>query len=245
VYTVTLTIESNFSANDTVTHTDYVSVYPVDWGTSGGGSSAGGQTDFSGSGPIRSNSEGETLMETVIEASDGVATLTIPAGTKALDKNGDPVGDVGIVPLAGIPEEPKGLFSFAGYAWQCTPAGATFVPPITLTLSFTDAEWAALDPATMVLEWYNPATGLWETIPAVIDPVTHTVTAQISHFSVFALFEATEEIIIVEEEEEVVIVGEMPTTAAPTTAPPTTTQSPLVFAPVLALGAIPFLLRKR
>ncbi|KUK98475.1 MAG: Uncharacterized protein XE10_2045 [Methanoculleus marisnigri] len=35
--------------------------------------------------------------------------------------------------------------------------------------------------------WYNPGTGEWQEVPATVDPATRTVTAQVSHFSLFAL----------------------------------------------------------
>jgi hypothetical protein len=35
--------------------------------------------------------------------------------------------------------------------------------------------------------WYNPGTGAWQEVPATVDPATRTVTARVSHFSLFAL----------------------------------------------------------
>jgi uncharacterized protein HemX len=44
------------------------------------------------------------------------------------------------------------------------------------------------------VKFYNPATGEWMDILATADPATRTITAEISHFTIFALFvEAGEE----------------------------------------------------
>ena len=35
--------------------------------------------------------------------------------------------------------------------------------------------------------WYNPASKAWQEIPATVDPATRTITAEVSHFSIYAL----------------------------------------------------------
>jgi uncharacterized membrane protein SpoIIM required for sporulation len=35
--------------------------------------------------------------------------------------------------------------------------------------------------------WYNPESSEWQEIAATVDPATRTVTAEVDHFSIYAL----------------------------------------------------------
>lgn len=37
------------------------------------------------------------------------------------------------------------------------------------------------------MSWYNPGTGAWQEVHATVDPATRTLTAEVAHFSLFAL----------------------------------------------------------
>jgi hypothetical protein len=144
-------------------------------------------------GNLNTDSEGIVGHSVEIDAKDGVASLFVPAGVKALDKNGKPLIDISIKPTTEekMPEVPAGaIFQFAGYAYEAGPAGATFNPGITLTLEIPDDVWETLDPNNQqfTVKWDNPESGLWEEIQTTISPGTRTVTATITHFSTYALF---------------------------------------------------------
>ena len=123
-----------------------------------------------------------------VRTGDSVGSLTIGEGTRARDADGNPLGEVTIVraDAAGLPPNPPG--TAIGLALTCGPAGATFDPPVTITYTLSEEEWERVsDPATLQVMWYNPGTGEWQEVPATVDPATRTVTAQVSHFSLFAL----------------------------------------------------------
>jgi PGF-CTERM protein len=163
---------------------------PVPVLTPGGGSGGFSQFDFSeGTGTILTSSEGKVLRETSITSPDGIASFTLALGVVALDDEGVPIDEISVTNMSEIPDVPEGaVFTFAGYAYECTPSGAQFTPAAILTFSFTEEEWAALAGEDLTLRFYNEETAEWEEIPVTIDPVTRTVTAEVSHFTVFALF---------------------------------------------------------
>ncbi len=130
---------------------------------------------------------GEVSRSVTVRTGDGAGSLIIGEGTRARDEDGNPIGEVTIArATTGLPSIPPG--TTIGFALNCGPAGATFDPPITLTYTLSGEEWEKIsDPATLSVMWYNPGTGEWQEVPATVDPATRTVTAQVSHFSLFAL----------------------------------------------------------
>jgi hypothetical protein len=160
-------------------------------GGGGGGSSA--PTTYTGTGTLLTGSAGTVLKTIRVNAEDNGANLLVPIGTKALDKDGNPLKSISLSPLAGsdVPAVPTGaVFQFAGYAYEAGPSGATFEPGITLTLTPPDDFWNSLDLTNnqLTLMWYNQESGLWEEIQATISPGSKTVTATLTHFSIYALF---------------------------------------------------------
>ena len=130
---------------------------------------------------------GEVSESVTVGTGDGAGSLTVAGGTRARDKDGNPLGEVTVArsDAAGIPQAPPG--TAIGFALDCGPAGATFDPPVTLTYALSVEEWAKIGSATPKVMWYNPGTGEWQEVPATVDAATRTVTAQVSHFSLFAL----------------------------------------------------------
>jgi len=174
---------------------------PTPTPTGGGGGGGGGShpTPISTSTPsvpaapvgqvsLPLSATGEVSESVTVRTGDNVGSLTIGEGTRARDADGDPLGEVTIAraDAAAVPPSPPG--TALGFALTCGPAGATFDPPITLTYTLSEEEWEGVsDPTTLQVMWYNPGTGEWQEVPATVDPATRTVTAQVSHFSLFTL----------------------------------------------------------
>jgi len=177
-------------------------------GSSGGGGSgnSGGSSGGSPAAPVSSSTPerpaapathvgkaslpttpaGEVTASTTIRAADGTGTLQIPEGTTARAADGGPLGEVTVARAAEVPAAPPG--TTVAIALTCGPAGAAFDPPVSLTYTLSAEEWAKIgDPATLSVLWYNPASKAWQEVPATVDPATRTVTAAISHFSIYAL----------------------------------------------------------
>ncbi len=174
---------------------------PTPTPTGGGGGGGGGShpTPISTSTPsvpaapvgqasLPLSATGEVSESVTVRTGDGVGSLTIGEGTRARDAGGDLLGEVTIARAdpAAVPPTPPG--TAIGFALTCGPAGATFDQPVIITYTLSEEEWEGVsDLATLQVMWYNPGTGEWQEVPATVDPATRTVTAQVSHFSLFAL----------------------------------------------------------
>lgn len=142
---------------------------------------------------------GGTLTAPVTIASDPTAGFTsdldITTGTTILSDTGVPVTEISVTPIdpATVPAS-TGAFSFSGLAVEYQPSGTKFTGgSATVSFTLTDAQWIEAlkkvnnNVALMRIKNYNPVTLLWEDIPTTVDVATHTVSATITHFSVFGL----------------------------------------------------------
>ncbi len=162
--------------------------------TSSSGSSGGSSvkpTVSTGSAKLLTASWGGVLRPYLVNADEGYAHLCLDTGVTALNGNGEPLPEVGITAVSTLPSAPP--YAFSGYAVNCSPDGATFSPAIDLVFTFTAGEWAGLlgtvdgDVTRLVVQGYNPTTGVWEDCPTSVDAAGRTVTAQVSHFSTYVL----------------------------------------------------------
>jgi len=186
-------------------------VTPTPTTTSSGGSSSGGSSGgvsssvssqtavttvatvtpkaYAGTASLGASETGEVLASVTVRTADGSGSVTVPAGTTALDGSGDPLDDVSIdtLDLTALPPVPT-TGNTVGLALDCGPDGAAFDPAVTITFTLTVDEWAGIDdPTTLTVLWYDAAAGSWQEVPAVVDAATRTITASVSHFSVYAL----------------------------------------------------------
>ncbi len=159
----------------------------------GGGGASSPYTSYTGTGTLKVNTAGTVLQSIKLNSGDNIGSLFVKIGTKALDKDGNPLSKITLTPLASgdLPAVPSGaLFSFAGYIYEAGPAGATFDPAITLTFDIPESAWNALDPDNndFKVKWYNTETGEWEDVPTTTYKSSRSIDAAITHFSIFALF---------------------------------------------------------
>lgn len=253
-YTVTLTVE-NAAGDDTIARSGYITVTNVV--SSGGRGANAAEFDFIGTGALLTSSGGMVLRETTFTAEDGIAALIIPQGAVALGGDGKPIEVITIekINASAVNTVPDGAtFSFAGYAYECSPAGATFAPSITLAFTLSAEEWEALD-GDLSVRFYDDGAGEWVEIPVTVDEDARTVTAEVSHFSIFALF--TEAVGTTAPPSDVTPASTDAATPAPATpavdatggeeeaGPQPTPASPFVLVPVAAFGAFSFLRKKR
>ncbi len=66
-------------------------------------------------------------------------------------------------------------------------SGLVFDVPVTVTMSYRDAELTGIDQSTIRIAWRNDAAGTWENVECALDQVNQTVTAQLNHFSAYGL----------------------------------------------------------
>ena len=72
-------------------------------------------------------------------------------------------------------------------AFKFGPSGLQFDPPATLTMSAAKANLDGIDPAQLKIAGASDDVDDWQVVGGTYDPVTHTVTVPISHFSRYAL----------------------------------------------------------
>lgn len=65
--------------------------------------------------------------------------------------------------------------------------GLVFNVPVTVTMSYRDADLTGIDESTITVAWHNGDSGQWEAIACVLDQVNKTVTGQLNHFSAYGL----------------------------------------------------------
>ena len=177
-----------------------------------------GRLDYKNSenpGEVQSSEEGKVLADTRVPSGDGFAAVSIPKGTLALDKNGQPIDEIAIEKTdeSSMPDNDyPAMYEYMGKAYEFSPSGATFSPGIEITfyLSSFD-EYKAFDGREPVIRYYNKAAKEWEELEAALDEDAMTVSATVTHFSLYALFARSDEALsaaIPDEQETSVIVPE-------------------------------------
>jgi hypothetical protein len=160
-------------------------------GSGGGGYTAPGITNIT----IYTNHDGVFNLTGYAASENGLATLVIDKGVKALHNDGTPMRMISITSMEKIPEPPVG-FTMIGSPYNFGPDGATFSPSITLTLTYDPTKLPTnLDTHKMFLAWWNVSSNKWIELQTVVDTNVHTISAQIDRFSSFAAFTNTQSVI--------------------------------------------------
>jgi hypothetical protein len=122
-------------------------------------------------------------IEDRIEATsaDGMLTLTIKAGTIALDEDGEPLESLESAVDESPPDPPEGAHVIG--AFDFGPDGATFDPPITITWNYDPEDLP--ENMDLVIAYYDEDDGEWVYLP--VERINNTLTASVSHFTSFAL----------------------------------------------------------
>ena len=166
-----------------------------DVGNGGGaGGAAGGaamyvETNlFGAEAEFRIDSETGEILKTIEATSeDGNLTLYLPKGTIALDKDGEPLDSLEVSVDESPPDQPVNAH-IIGLPYIFEPSGAIFDPPITLTWSYDpDALPEGVAEEDQVIAYYDEEAGEWVELECVVDPITNTITASISHFTTFSI----------------------------------------------------------
>ena len=132
------------------------------------------------------------FTETVIaESFDGLAYLTINEGTIGLIE-GEPLSEISMVEMEEPPAPPEDS-SVIGLVYDFGPDGATFDPPIILTITYDELlipEGVAEE--NLVIAMWDEEAGEWVNLEDItVDPETNTITAKVSHFTAFTVLAYT------------------------------------------------------
>lgn len=252
-YTVTLNASNAYGFSTATAPSPIVVTAPG--GSSGGsGGSSRSVTTYGGSGALTVSDSGIVTRSVAVVTDDDSGKLTLNAGVRALDADGNALGSIALQRIeeaGGVPPAPAGaLFSISGYVYECSPAGATFDPGITLSVTLTEEDWNRMTAGGEVptITWYNPATGIWESVTTTVNKATRTLTATLTHFSTFAVVYTTGTLPTNTPAEITTVV---PTEIPPTTPAPPTEELPFmtiiiaIVAILIVAGAAFFFLEKK
>ncbi|MBI2847863.1 MAG: hypothetical protein HYX83_01665 [Chloroflexi bacterium] len=143
-----------------------------------------GTTDIS-----KSVSANGTFTETVVTKSEnGKASLTFKKGTKGLTGEGNPTAQISIIETS-VSANWTGKLEAVGQRYDLGPDGAVFDTPVALTISYDEAEVPdGVPEKNLTIAFWDNQTSQW-VVPSnpVLDTEANTITASISHFTVFAI----------------------------------------------------------
>ncbi|UCB42445.1 MAG: hypothetical protein JSV77_08270 [Dehalococcoidales bacterium] len=136
------------------------------------------------------DTEGYFIKEFIALSDDGLASLTLPEGTQALKEDGDPISVITMVTMDPQPDPPTDN-SVIGLVYDFDPDGATFDPPITITITYDPATLPeGVEEENLTIAMWDEDTGTWTKLPSTVDTENKTVSAQIDHFTGFAILAA-------------------------------------------------------
>ncbi len=135
------------------------------------------------------SANGELTERVTVTSENSNAVLRIPAGTVALDGAGEPLGWITCQPVVDPPPPPAGIDIIV--AVDFGPDGATFDPPIDLSLIFDRGALSSADTDNLTMAYYDTSAGQWVELGNVVFQ-SRRVSAQVSHFTQFAVLEQEE-----------------------------------------------------
>ncbi len=135
--------------------------------------------------------DGEFEQDVTIDSEDGNVELDINEDTIGKTKEDEPLSEISILEMAEPPAPPADA-SIVGLPYDLGPDGATFDPEITLTFTYDPDEIPeGVNEEDLVIAIWDEDANEWvELEDCVVDPVTHTITAPVSHFTAFTIIGA-------------------------------------------------------
>ncbi|XUX00696.1 MAG: InlB B-repeat-containing protein [Dehalogenimonas sp.] len=156
-------------------------------GGGGGGGGLGSQVisiGLSGTSPIM-DGNGKVIAPGSVETSDGQLKLDIAEGVYIWNSAGAAQSFLSTAPLPTPPPSPPQNTLISAY--EMGPDGVTFTPAISMTFHYADAQVPlGTRESDMVIAWWDGVE--WVMLTGKVDTDANTVTAQVSHFTSFALF---------------------------------------------------------
>lgn len=163
------------------------------YGYGGGGGGGGPAAPFPGLNFLRGtvDNSGVFIQDFTATSFDGLCQLSIGTGTRFVDQSGAPLFLILMFSLANPPAPPQG-FNFIGTIYDFGPDGAVFKSLPTLTISYNPTLLpTGTDEKNLVIAMWDKSTDKWVMLASTADPVNHKITANVNHFTPFALLAGT------------------------------------------------------
>lgn len=125
------------------------------------------------------------LLETVdITSQDGKINIYVSKNTLCTDKEGKRLKELLIAREEEAPPLPANT-TLIGQAYDVSPDGATFDPYLKLTLAYEEEDIPeGVEEEQLYIAYYN--TG-WVPLESVVDTESNEVSAEVTHFTIFAI----------------------------------------------------------
>jgi PGF-pre-PGF domain-containing protein len=154
-------------------------------GGGGGGAPTTAPTAGSNSGTVTTSGGGQVSLTTA----EGAITVNVPTNAVSTDAtvNVVSVTSTAVSTAAAPPPTGQSLVSAFNITTSAVATAATFTltKAATLTFTYTDAQVANLNEASLQIYHFDDAK--WTPIPSVVNAVTNTITATTTSFSYFAI----------------------------------------------------------
>jgi hypothetical protein len=121
-----------------------------------------------------------------VVSADGEINIHIPAGTTALNDEGEPLDELNMSSTAAYPAASGDRAVIAAFNFD--PDGATFNPGIQITLTYDpDTIPAGVNESSLIIAFYNESSEGWEYITGVVNTGANTITFTVRHFTTFTI----------------------------------------------------------
>ncbi|MFC1962559.1 carboxypeptidase regulatory-like domain-containing protein [Chloroflexota bacterium] len=139
----------------------------------------------------RINSRSKITADVTAASLDGKVEISIDQGTTAKTRDDYPIVAITIAELVEPPPPPEDS-SVIGLTYDLGPDGATFDPPITLTFTYDlDSVPEGVAEENLSIAIWDEDASKWTILEgATVNSVAHTITAPVSHFSLFTILTA-------------------------------------------------------
>jgi len=122
---------------------------------------------------------------------DGRITISLSEGTACLDKDGKRLTNISVDEETDLPSLPEN-YHIIDKAYKLEPSGAIFDPYLNLALSYVDNNIPQnVSEENIYIAYYNATVGIWVPLDSQVDTQNNTVTAQVGHFTIFAIVGTT------------------------------------------------------
>ena len=120
-------------------------------------------------------------------SADGALELEISSGTTALTGEGDPLKAIELQPVHDPPAFPTD-WHVIGLAFDLGPHDATFDQPLKITSHYDpDLCPEGVAEESLGIAYYELGTGAWVELERKVDTVNHTISAEVSRLTLFAV----------------------------------------------------------
>jgi len=167
---------------------------PTGTGGPGGSGTTGGSDSPLAAGPAigfdlldKLDSQGVLTQDVELQSPDGSVLMNLPKGVQALTLDNHRLPQITFAPLSGLA---KDLCSFTtlDLNYQLGPEGANFNQPVTLTFHYDPSKLPKnANENKLTIISYDPVKKSCSSLKSQVDRKSKTVSARISHLSIYAL----------------------------------------------------------